>query len=80
MSFYAIVLDWNLQSGGSSVDLIDSGRTLAALRAVTSYDPSADCTTVQRSKFAIDTVEAHPISNSYTGNQNPAHICRVDAK
>lgn len=78
--FYAIILDWHYESGGNTLELIESGATLAALRDMDEYDPSQDCSRVIRNRFEVERREERPIRNVFTGNVNPAHIFHLVAK
>ena len=79
MSFYAIARDDDLSSDDPMLDLIDSGRTLDALREVTEFDPDQDSSRILRAKFDIVRREDHPVRDCSSGDMIPAHICVLSA-
>lgn len=49
--FYAIIFDVDFAAATNSVDLIGSGKAIASLRTMRSYDPATDVTNVVRNRF-----------------------------
>jgi hypothetical protein len=81
MALYALVLQWDYDSGLSGLPLVATASQEAKLRKITTFDPAGERHMVLRAAFNIDVVDQKvKLINVHSNNPNEACICHLVAK